>query len=343
MYLQSLTTAVPPHRFTQNECWDILNGSEYTRRLGNRSLALLRKVLTTDNGIACRHFATPDVERIFDQCVDQLNETFRREAPSLAVRALREALDHASLRPADLDALMICTCTGYLCPGLSSYVSESLGIRSNAFLQDMVGLGCGAAIPTLRAAGNFLAANPGARVGVVAVEICSAAFYLDDDPGVLISACLFSDGAAASIWAGRPADPSSLRIHGFDTVHIPEDRELLRFETRQGKLRNKLAKAVPLKAARAVGALFLRNGGLRIDRILAHPGGRDVLLAIQERLPGFALAESYDVLRNFGNMSSPSVLFTLREAMKNPADCEQWLVAFGAGFSCHSCRVSPPE
>ena len=340
MYLRSLATAVPPDAFTQAECWDILRASDVGTRLNARSMSILRKVLTADNGIDRRHFATPDIENIFDRDVDALNETFRREAPRLAGRALAGALDRASLRAEDLDALLICTCTGYLCPGLTSYVAEALGLRPDAYLQDLVGLGCGAAIPTLRAAGNVLAAQPEARVATVAVEICSAAFYLDDDPGVLISACLFSDGAAAAIWTGHPHGERPLRAHDFQTLHRPADRDLLRFETREGKLRNKLAKTVPEKAAQAVAELYPNHDAPAPGRVLAHPGGRDVLLAIRETIPAGDLTESHTVLRRHGNMSSPSVLFVLEEALTSQApDDDLWLVAFGAGFSCHSCRL----
>src|ERR1022692_195163 len=104
-------------------------------------------------------------------------------SPELAGRALKTALDQAGIVAAELDAMLICTCTGYLCPGLTSYVAEQLGLRSDAILQDLVGLGCGAAIPTIRSASHVLAAHPDATIACVAVEVCSAAFYLDDDPG----------------------------------------------------------------------------------------------------------------------------------------------------------------
>src|SRR5206468_1192209 len=103
-------------------------------------------------------------ENVFDLTPDQLNAAFRSEAPKLAGRALNAALEKAGLRASELDALLICTCTGYLCPGLTSYVAEQLGLRSNTFLQDLVGLGCGAAIPMLRAVSHVLAAQPEAKV-----------------------------------------------------------------------------------------------------------------------------------------------------------------------------------
>jgi alkylresorcinol/alkylpyrone synthase len=240
-----------------------------------------------------------------------------------------------------VDALLICTCTGYLCPGLTSYVAEQLGLRDNTFLQDLVGLGCGAAIPTLRAAHAIIAAQPTAVVACVAVEICSAAFYLDDDPGVLISACLFSDGAAATIWRGTPG-PNALRAFDFNTIHIPADRDKLRFEQRDGKLRNLLDRSVPELAARAVDRLWQERGPRPVAHVVAHPGGRDVLEALVPVVAPYALTASEETLRANGNMSSPSVLFALERTLQNTkpdASGDFWLVSFGAGFSAHSCRI----
>jgi len=302
---------------------------------------ILHSILRSDHGVSTRHFAMPDIDNVFTLGSDQLNQGFRAEAPRLAGRALTGALARAGVTPAEVDALFICTCTGYLCPGVSSYVAEQLGIRSNAFLQDLAGLGCGAAIPMLRAAGHLLAAQPDAVIACVAVEICSAAFYLDDDPGVLVSACLFSDGAAASVWRSTPG-PGGLRVFGFDTLHRPEDRDKLRFEQREGKLRNLLDRAVPGTAAAAVAQLWAARGPRPVSRVITHTGGRDVLEALAPVVAPHSLAASLRTLRDFGNMSSPSVLFALEETLKTATpgpDGDFWLVSFGAGFSAHSCRV----
>jgi alkylresorcinol/alkylpyrone synthase len=344
MYLHALSTAVPPASYTQRECWDIIDRAPAKSRLQRRSRLLLHGILCGESGIRTRHFAAPDIDHIFDCSADELHALFRREAPRLAGQALSTALQQAGLNPGNLDALLICTCTGYLCPGLSSYVSEQLGLRSDAFLQDLVGLGCGAAIPTLRAASHFLAAEPRATVACVALELCSAAFYLDDDPGVLISACLFSDGAAATVWRATPG-PTGLRAFGFQTHHQPADRDKLRFEQHDGKLRNLLDQAVPELAAHAVSRLWAQRGPRPVARVIAHPGGRDVLAALAPVVAPHGLDASSTVLREHGNMSSPSVLFALEEAWRTspPADAggDYWLVSFGAGFSAHACRLGP--
>ena len=341
MYLHALATAVPPTRFTQMQCWDIAERSTVRARLSRRSSLILHSILRGDHGITTRHFAVSDIDRVFDLTPDELNAAFRTHAPKLAGRALTEAIKRAGIRTEEVDALLICTCTGYLCPGLTSYVSEQLGLRDNIFLQDLVGLGCGAAIPALRAAANIVAAQPSAIVACVAVEICSAAFYLDDDPGVLISACLFSDGAAATIWRGNPG-PGALRAFDFNTVHLPADRDKLRFEQRDGKLRNLLDRTVPELAARAVDRLWHERGDRPVSRVVAHGGGRDVLEALAPVVSPHSLIASTDTLRENGNMSSPSVLFALErtlESEKPDTAGDFWLVSFGAGFSAHSCRI----
>jgi alkylresorcinol/alkylpyrone synthase len=347
MYLHAIATAVPPLSYTQADCWEFAQRSPVRHRLQKRSMMILQAVLRSEHGIAKRHFAMPDPENVYDLSPDQLNEGFRLEAPRLAGQALSAALAKAGVQAGEVDALLICTCTGYLCPGVTSYVAEQLGLRSNAFLQDLVGLGCGAAIPMLRAGSHILAAQPEAIVACVAVEICSAAFYVDDDPGVLVSACLFGDGAAATIWRSTPA-AVPIRAFEFNTAHLPENRDKLRFEQRGGKLRNLLHRSVPGLAADAVARLWKERSAAPVSRVVSHTGGRDVLEAIAPVVAPHTLDASVRVLRDCGNMSSPSVLFALEETLREGppnGSGDFWLVSFGAGFSAHSCRIGgmPPS
>ena len=342
MYLKGIANSVPEAVFTQRDCWEILSQSDRFGRLKNRSQRLLEKVLMGDNGIDTRRFAMPEVENLFDLDAGSLNRGFEMQAPRLGREALAKALESAKVAAKDVDALLVCTCTGYLCPGVSSYVAEQLGMRSDIFLSDMVGLGCGAAVPMLRQADSLARANPSMTIACIAVEICSAAFYLDDDPGVLISLCLFGDGASASIWKGNEegAGGTGLRCFGFDTIHSPQDRELLRFQNMNGKLRNRLDRAVPVKAAGMVKTLLGRSGCDEDVDIVSHAGGRDVLDEIGEVLGDPDLGVAREVLRNNGNMSSPSVLFALEHYLgaKEGEDLKAWATSFGAGFACHSCQ-----
>lgn len=339
MYLKSIATAVPPNSFTQPSCWEAMNGGLLLGDLRPRSVDLIRKILTNpDSGIERRNLAFDRIDAVFHHDAQDLNETFEREAPPLAHAALSRALEQAGIAAHQLDALFVCTCTGYLCPGVSSHLAEQAGMRPDVYLADLVGLGCGAAIPMMRAAQGYVSANPQAMVATVAVEICSSAFYADDDPGVLISLCLFGDGAAAAIWTGDGA-AGDWQAGNFTTVHRPENREKIRFINSGGKLKNQLHRAVPGLAADAVSELFaLRTAPP--DQVLAHSGGRDVIEAIEAKLP-FSLTETRAVLRDHGNMSSPSVLFALERRLVHSGATDQrlWLTAFGAGFAAHACEL----
>lgn len=339
MYLRSIATAVPPNSFTQKACWEAIRDGDFLAPLKPRSAALVEKILSNGtSGIERRHLALEATTDPFGQDAETLSHNFEREAPPLAGRALMEALRKAGLVAADVDALFICTCTGYLCPGVSSHVAEQTGMRHDVYLADLVGLGCGAAIPMMRAAQGFLAANPRAVVATVAVEICSAAFFVDDDPGVLISLCLFGDGAAAAIWTGKGAAGDWQAGH-FTTTHRPAEREKIRFVNSAGKLKNQLHRAVPELAGQAVAELFALRAG-EPDQVLAHSGGRDVIDSLECVLP-FKLTETREVLRQHGNISSPAVLFALdRRLAENRADDRRlWLTAFGAGFAAHACEL----
>ena len=338
MFLTSLASSTPAHRFSRSDCLAIAKAAPEVAELKPRSRDLLIKVLSSDNGIDSRYFAQPDGSRLFSRSAEELNNEFEREAPALAGGALAKALDRASVLPKEVDALFVCTCTGYLCPGVSSHVAEALGMRSDVYLNDIVGLGCGAAVPMLRAARGFLAAEPSAVVATVAVEVCSAAFYMDGDPGVLISLCLFGDAASAAVWKGQ-GDERDWRAGAFRTIHRPDDRERIRFVNSGGKLKNKLHRSVPAVAAEAVAELYAGREG-EPDRVLAHTGGRDVVDALEAVLEGGPLDETREVLRDYGNCSSPCVLLALEKRLEQGVDDRRlWLTSFGAGFAAHSFEL----
>ena len=204
MFIIGLGTFVPPQRYTQREAWKALQNWPGFPQLRPRSQAILKKVLTGDNGIETRHLALETLAEVFDLTPDVLQARFTKHAPALAAEAARRALKNADCPPEEIDAVLISTCTGYLCPGLTSYVSELLGLRPNVFALDLVGQGCGAALPNLRAGEAILTPGRAKKVLSICVEVCSAAFFIEDDAGVLISVCLFGDGAGAAVLANKP-------------------------------------------------------------------------------------------------------------------------------------------
>lgn len=349
MFITGLGTATPRHCYTQEQCWEALQAAAQFALLDRRARTTLQRVLLRDNGIRTRHLALEALAEIFATDPDTLQRRFVLHAPALAHDAATRALQRTGLRPQDLDAVIISTCTGYLCPGLTSYVGESLGLRPDVLALDLVGQGCGAAIPNLRAAEALLRADDCRQVLSICVEICSAAFYLDNDPGVLISACLFGDGAGAAVLAAAP-EAAARRIEwkASGSLHNPAERDVLRFEHKAGMLRNILTPQVPRLAARHAAVVLddvLNRQGMSrndIDTWIWHAGGRKVLEALQESLE-LSAAELYwsgKVLSEFGNVSSPSVYFTLQAALEGKAPGGWWwMSSFGAGFSCHGALL----
>lgn len=348
MFINGIGTAVPEHRYSQQECWEALRVSDRFAGLGFRSQAILRKVLTGKNGIETRFLALDRLGDAFALSPNTLHERFARHAPALAGKAAAKSLSNAGLESSDIDAVLVSTCTGYLCPGLTSYIIEALNLPRGILPLDLVGQGCAAALPNLMTAETLLLSGKCRNVLSICVEVCSAAFYLDDDPGVLISACLFGDGAAAAVLGSEPGPGRRVEWKQATSRIRPEDRSFLRFEMRDGMLRNILTPEVPELAAdqeRELLSTALSEAGLSVPQIqgwILHPGGRDVLEAVgrQLRLEEEKLHCSYDVLRSYGNLSSPSVLFVLNEALNDSVPGGNWwMSAFGAGFSCHGALL----
>jgi predicted naringenin-chalcone synthase len=345
VFIAGIGTATPPTRYLQSECWEVANASPVVQQLSPRSRALLRKVLLGNNGITSRHLALTSLSEAFDCTPDALHARFAKHAPALAAEAAQRAIQTTGCEARDIDGLVVSTCTGYLCPGLTSYVVELLGLRSDVIPLDLVGQGCGAALPNLRTGAALLRGGSCEHVLSVCVEVCSAAFYLDDDPGVLISACLFGDGAGAAVLSNKPG---RIEWKDCDSLIDPTTRDLLRFEQKDGRLRNILTPQVPGLAAKYAERVLMQvldRHGLSREEISAwiwHAGGRDVLTALQEQLglDQSAMRWSAGVLKELGNVSSSFVFHVLERALHQGAPSGHWwMSSFGAGFSCHGALL----
>ncbi len=349
MYFRGIGTATPPARYTKAQCLEAFQQSDWFARLDARSHFIAGRVLLRDNGMQARHLALERLGDVFDIEPNTLARRFAEHAPALATQAAARALEQAGLEPAQIDAVVVSTCTGYLCPGLSSYLVQGLGLRADVAAYDLVGQGCAAALPNMQLGRALLGAGAAEHVLSVCVEVCSAAMFLDNDPGVLISACLFGDGAGAAVLSRAPrADGPRIAWKDGASLTEPAQRDALRFEQRDGMLRNILTPAVPALAAehaRRILDTVLARAGLGphdIGTWVMHAGGRDVLLALERRL-GLSpddLRYSSAMLREYGNLSSAFVYFVLEAALADNAPGGWWwLSSFGAGFSCHGALL----
>lgn len=357
MFFSGIGTASPRNRYTKAECLEAFQKSDWYARLDARSHLIARTILQHDNGIEARRLAVDSISDVFRIDPNTLTQRFLANAPALAAQAAGQALIKSSLVPRDIGAVIVSTCTGYLCPGLSGYVIERLGLRTDVQAYDLVGQGCAAALPNLQLARALLVSGECDHVLSVCVEVSSAAMYLDNDPGVLISACLFGDGAGAAILSRNlaptpvpPATPAGRRIEWIDSTSLidPARRQALMFEQRDGMLRNVLTRAVPGLAgeyARRVLDTVLDRAALHIADIstwIMHAGGRDVLFALEREfgLQARDFRYSAAMLREYGNLSSAFIYFAFDAALADGAPPGWWwLSSFGAGFSCHGALL----
>lgn len=370
MYFNGIGTAVPSKNYTKAECLESFLTSDWYARLDSRSHYVLRKVLEHDNGIETRYLAIGSLAEVFEITHEALSKRFLINAPLLATQAAEKALLNANIKAEDIDALIVSTCTGYLCPGLSGYVAERLNLKADVKAFDLVGQGCAAALPNFELCHSLLGKNQCEHVLSICVEVCSAAMYLDNDPGVLISACLFADGAGAAVLS-RHANlflPTSshasleplVTLHSKRTIKWidctsridPSQRPALMFEHRNGLLRNILTRAVPAIAAtyalQVLNAMLAANNLQKqdISTWIMHAGGRDVLMKLEQelKLQPTDLKYSAAMLRQYGNVSSAFVYFVLEAALNDAAPAGWWwLSSFGAGFSCHGALLSVSE
>ena len=334
-FIRSVATANPARYATSQEVHDFLV-AHFPMTPAERDL--YGRILL--NGpIRGRYVAVEHDEQAAQLSPDELASRFCTFGRRIAAEAAGKTLAAAGLAAADVDGLVVNTCTGYLCPGLSSYVAQDLGLRPCVRVMDLMGMGCGAAIPNLQCAAGMLATGAGTVLSV-AVEICSSTLFMGADPQLIVSNSIFGDGAAAAVVT---ADVGPVRLVDFETCIRPEYRDELRYRTEDGRLRNVLSRRVPVIGAatikEAVGGLLQRQGLTpgQIDWWAVHPGGSAVLEQVGKKLalPPSALWASHEVLRDYGNMSSPSVLFVLQKMLQAspPPRGRGMLLAFGAGFS----------
>ncbi len=357
--LSALATANPQRYATQEEIYAFLV-SHFQMQPDEKELY---RQLLLEGPIRGRHIAVDVDEEICSQDADRLIARFATHSRRIAAEAVRTALDRAGLEPADIEGLIVNTCTGYLCPGLSSYLVEDLSLLAFTSVLDLMGMGCGGAIPNLETACRMIQSGAKKTVLCLSVEICSATFFLGPDPDLVVSNSIFADGASAAIVQARsygpqaavssgPQPPASslLRFIDFESATLPKYREQLRYTSQGGRLRNVLTRNVPVIGARAVAQVVRRlldRHSLSQDAIdwwVVHPGGTQVLNAVQREI-GLApekLRFSYEVFRNYGNMSSPSVMFVLDRVLHDaqPKSGETGLLlSFGAGFTAFASLI----
>jgi 3,5-dihydroxyphenylacetyl-CoA synthase len=326
-------TANPPVRLTQEQSFQAAGYK------GER----LRKIFRNSD-IDYRHFYLEGgLNR--NESSDELNQRYLRGAMKTGCRAILNSVNDAGTTVREVDFLAVCTCTGYVCPDVGSRLIAHMGFRNNLQRAAILGLGCAGALPALQRTVDFVRANPGRQALMLPVEICSACYYVDNTLETVVGNAICGDGGAAFLLgAGPEADRNYPQIVDFETFIDPERIEEVGLQHTQGKLRIVLGAAIQHLAAPMIEAALhqlLQRHGLSQSGIrfwVVHPGGRKVVDNVQKHfgMTDAQLRFSRSVLRNYGNMSSPTVMFVLDEVVRTgdprPGD---WgvMIALGPGMA----------
>lgn len=342
-HIGSVAVSVPPFTANQSEADDFFT-KHYSARISPRMLSLMHKVFAHP-AILRRRFAIDSPECLVDEDPDLRIGRFTRWSIELSAQAALKALEKIDVPAGRITCLVVNTCTGYICPGISTYLIERLGLPSRIKAYDLVGSGCGGAIPNLQIAASQIHGEDDIVLSV-SVEICSATFQMGDDLGLILSNAIFGDGAAAAVLWKRP---EGIEVGSFSSRYVPGLRDHIRYVHKKGALHNKITTQLPQlvkkEAAAVVGDLLaplnLKTGEIRHWAL--HTGGDKIISEVKKEL-GLSedqLRATRAVLSEYGNMSSPTVWFVLRELLDQGMEKGEWcmMLAYGAGLSAHACLL----
>ena len=341
----STATAVPAHSATQGEVKERLRA---VLPLTPRRLEATMELF--DHAAVERRFSVEPVERLGQpRGLGEVQERYRENAILLGRKVATEALARAGVEAQQVDLLITVSCTGIMIPSLDAHLCNDLGFRSDVRRLPITALGCSGGAAALARAHDFLIGFPEARVLVVAVELPSLSIQRADlSLANLVSTALFGDGAAAALLEGGgvrgPGGVRGVRILETLCHLFPQTTYALGFDLKDDGFHSVLSKDVPglikSEIARLVRVLADRRALTReqLSCFVLHPGGRKILAFIEEelRLTRDDTQPSWDVLRDYGNQSSASVLFVLHEWLTRrhpPAGAHGILAAFGPGLS----------
>ncbi len=304
--ISAIGTAVPQYVYTQEQIFAAL-----------KLRGLFKRIFTAAK-IKQRRFSIP-IEKMIKLSVQELYENYQQEAIRLSKEAINNCFARAKIEASSINCIVLVSCSGYTCPGLSHFIAREVGLRRDVVHNNLLGMGCGAAAPALRRVYDFLCLNKGKAL-IVCVEICSSTYHPDDKLEMAIGDAIFTDGAAAVIVS---SEGDGFAFVDFFSVSATEHIEKLGYLWDNARLKLVLSPNLPELIspllAETIDELFKRNNLKKssISTWVIHGGGVSILdkakksLGIDEE----DIKYSRSIWSEYGNMSSPTILFTLKELM----------------------------
>jgi predicted naringenin-chalcone synthase len=360
VFVAAIETAVPAFSCPQSSIKDFMLEVQGD---SERKRAFLQKIYA-GSSIERRHSVLPDFivpmeERTFfprnkeldpEPTTTQRNAVFCVESNNLSVQAAERLFDTLpELARDEITHLVTVSCTGFSAPGFDYHLVKELGLNPGVHRFHIGFMGCFAAFPALKLAHSLCLSQPGAKVLIVDVEICTLHFQKNFEPDTVVANALFADGAAAALVTDDPRleKRSRLVLSDFATRLIPgSDKEMAWIIGEHGfdmKLSAYVPRLIENNIQTILDELFVQAGWTRDQSLLwaVHPGGRAILdkTAAVLGLAEGALDVSYKVLANYGNMSSATIFFVLKAILEGPGAGPLFACAFGPGLTVESALM----
>jgi predicted naringenin-chalcone synthase len=358
-YIIDIATAVPEYTVSSEELVEFYSKALISK--GNDPNLQKLTLLNEKTKIQKRYSCIPDfngkenelfTDGNFDQTVEKRTELYKKKVLPLASSAIDKLFLKTTIKPNEITHLITVSCTGLFAPGLEFLVSEKYGLQHTEKLA-LNFLGCYAAIKALKQAKYIAEANPDACILIICVELCSLHFSPSITDEDIIANLLFSDGAAATFVCGNDNKHSEntviLKIDEIGSSYIPNTLDLMTWDISSSAFRmylNKnIVKSIKENIYPVVTDFLVEN---KPDYWAIHPGGVKIVQAVKEslNLSKDEVEDSLNVLKDYGNMSSPTILFVL-EKIFNKIKSDDYnenkkifCCAFGPGLSIEMISFS---
>jgi predicted naringenin-chalcone synthase len=354
-YIHQIETAVPSHRYEQQELREVMKDlvavSERDRRLIHHMYAR--------SGIRSRYSVVDDFKPGGSRQLYfngegarpgtlSRNDRYIREGRRLFVRVAEQLIEKGDIPPGEITHLITVSCTGFYAPGPDYDIIRGLGLNPATERYHLGFMGCYAAIPAMKLADRICRADPDATVMVISIELCTLHFQPDHQMDQMLSASVFADGGAGMIIRSRTGGNPLYRIDGFASSITENGADDMAWSIGDYGFNMVLSSYIPELLGQELEPFLrpvLNEYGISREEIrhwAVHPGGRAILDRVESSagLPADSLRASRRVLSDYGNMSSATILFVLRELMNDPSRGTVLAMAFGPGLTIESTLLT---
>jgi alkylresorcinol/alkylpyrone synthase len=345
--ISSVATAVPGHRISQQ------TAQQFCRALFYETYPDIDRLLPVFSNaqVENRYFSVPEEWFETDHSFAEKNRHYVETALELGAAAISSCLQNADLTPQDIDHLFFISTTGLATPSIDAHLVNILNLRPNVRRTPIWGLGCAGGVAGLSRAYEYTVAFPHERALVLALELCGLTFQRNDlSKSNLVATSLFGDGAAAVLVSGAETGDAGPRILASRSALWYESLDVMGWDINDRGLKVLFSRDIPsIVRSLALPAIleFLAAQGFALHdlgHIIAHPGGAKVIEAYEEALDltEGKMDRARAILRKYGNMSSPTVLFVLEDYLRAQAirpDEYGLITALGPGFSAEMMLI----